>query len=88
MITHKRAIENSIKQWAPNKKAGVRSIIGWLTQNNTDNDSLFRNLRRSMNQRWKDGRQKERRHNLRKRLSDHPSRQVKLAKFFTLTRSD
>ena len=86
--TRKRAIENSVKQWKKHNNKGVQSIIGWLLNFSDDNNSRYQNLQRSMRKRHDlDGRQKERRRRQRKSLSTHPSRQTKLAKFFTLTRS-
>ena len=81
-------MKNSVKQWSKHNNKGVQSIIGWLTQFSEDNDSRYKNLQRSMRKRYQlDGRQKERRRRQRKPLSKYPSRQSKLAKYFTLTRS-
>ena len=86
--SRKRAIENSVKQWTKHNNKGIRSIIGWLTQFSEDNNTRYQNLLRSMRKRDQfDGRQKERRRP-RKPLSNHPSRQPNLAKFFSLTRSN
>ena len=40
-------ILNSVTKWADHKKAGIQTVIGWLTLNNPDNTKFFTDLRRS-----------------------------------------
>ena len=76
ITSSKRAITNSYKQWKKHTDAGVTSVIGWLINDDPDNESVFTKLRKSFRKRMLDGRQKERRR--RRRLDDHPSNQQSL----------
>ena len=83
ITTSRRAIINSYNQWKKHTDAGVSSVIGWLTNDNPGNESVFTRLRQSFRKRMLDGRQKERRR--RRRLDDHPANQQSLHGYFTLT---
>ena len=85
ITSSKRAINNSCNKWKKQTDSGIRSVIGWLTANDSTNEDVFTNLRKSFRKRMLDGRQKERRR--RRRLDEHPSTQQSLTGFFTLTRS-
>ena len=85
ITSSKRAINNSYNKWKKQTDSGVRSVIGWLSANDSTNEEVFTKLRKSFRKRMLDGRQKERRR--RRRLDEHPSTQQSLTGFFTLTRS-
>ena len=85
ITSSKRAINNSYNNWKKQTDSGVRSVIGWLSANDSTNEEVFTKLRKSFRKRMLDGRQKERRR--RRRLDEHPSTQQSLTGFFTLTRS-
>ena len=88
ITTSRRAILNSVTKWAEHKKAGIQTVVGWLTLDNPDNTKFFSELRRGQikqmeEQRKIDGRRRARR----RHLATHPSRQQSMNGYVTLTRS-
>ena len=35
---------NSVTKWAKHRKAGVQTVVGWLTLENLDNTEIFTDL--------------------------------------------
>jgi hypothetical protein len=84
--SHKRAISNSIKQWATASHLGVTSIINWVSGNNSREqiERIHSRQRKSLlhNSRKKD---KARLARIRKEL-DKNQRQTSIAGYYTLNR--
>ena len=45
---------NSVTKWAKHRKAGVRTVLGWLTLDNPDNTKIFTDLRRRQRKRMEE----------------------------------
>ena len=80
---------NSVTKWAEHRKAGVRTVIGWLTLNNPDNTNFFTEFRRSQRKRMEEqSKIDDRRRARRRHLTTHPTRQQSMNGYVTLTRSE
>ena len=87
VVSHTKAIHNSVKQWKEEKKNGVQSIYKWITtgKDGRKNKTLIERLHKRDRDRMLDGRQKERRRKHQRRHDQSTLPSVK--GYFSLTRT-
>ena len=54
ITTSCHTIMNSVTKWTKHRKAGLRTVFGWLTLNNPNNRKIFTDLRRSQRKRMEE----------------------------------